>query len=154
MLTAEEQTKHPTLAVINSAGGPPIKTFDRPLTSGGGHEGGLSPLYRGFHWLPDGQSLVYINTLSGVSNLWRQPLDGSRQLQITNFKSDLIYNFAYTRDGHTLPSRVAATHATPSSSATSIRRSRFIAKEETDMQLTGNTIPHDAGAFNGSITPK
>ncbi len=101
MLTAEEQTKHPTLAVINSARGPPIKTFDLPLTSGGVYEGGFS-LYRGFHWLPDGQLLVYINTLSGVSNLWRQPLDGSRPLQIINFKSDLIYNFAYTRDGHTL----------------------------------------------------
>ena len=98
----DEQTKRPRLVVINSAGGPPIQTFDLPVTSGSVYEGGFSLLYRGFHWSPDGQSLVYINTLSGVSNLWRQPLDGSRPLQITNFKSDLIYNFAYARDGHAL----------------------------------------------------
>ncbi len=95
----DEQTKRPKLAVINSEGGPPIKTFDLPVTSGGIYEGGFSLLYRGFHWSPDGHSLVYANTLSGISNLWRQPLDGSRPLQITDFKSDLIYNFAYARDG-------------------------------------------------------
>ena len=29
------------------------------------------------HWSPDGRGLVYVNTLSAVSNLWLQPLDGS-----------------------------------------------------------------------------
>jgi hypothetical protein len=37
-----------------------------------------------------------------VSNLWSQPLDGGKAKQITDFKSDLIYNFAYSRDGRQL----------------------------------------------------
>lgn len=98
----DEQTKRPKLAVINAEGGTPVKTFDLPVSSLGIYETGFSHLYRGFHWSPDGRSLVYINTLSGVSNLWRQPLDGGKQAQITDFKSDLIYNFAYAPDGRTL----------------------------------------------------
>jgi tetratricopeptide (TPR) repeat protein len=98
----DEQTKRPKLVVINAEGGAPVKTFDLPVTSGGIYEGGFSLLYRGFHWSPDGRALVYINTLSGVSNLWRRPLDGGKTVQITDFKSDLIYNFAYAPDGRTL----------------------------------------------------
>jgi eukaryotic-like serine/threonine-protein kinase len=98
----DEQTKRPRLAVINAEGGTPVKTFDLPVSSLGIYETGFSHLYRGFHWSPDGRSLVYINTLSGVSNLWRQPLDGGKPVQITDFKSDLIYNFAYAPDGRTL----------------------------------------------------
>jgi hypothetical protein len=60
----------------------------------------------------DGKALVYINTLSGVSNLWRQPLDGSAAKQITNFKSDLIYSFDYSPDGQIWPSPERVTPAT------------------------------------------
>ena len=35
-------------------------------------------------------------------NLWSQPLDGSAPKQITDFKADLILNFAYSRDGRQL----------------------------------------------------
>jgi serine/threonine protein kinase len=49
-----------------------------------------------------GRALMYINTAGGVSNLWRQPLDGRAPKQITDFKSDLIYNFAYSHDGKQL----------------------------------------------------
>jgi Tol biopolymer transport system component len=98
----DEATKRPKLAVINAEGGAPVKTFNLPVTSRGIYESGFSTLYRGFHWSPDGRALVYINTLSGISNLWRQPLDSGAPKQITDFKSDLIYNFAYSRDGRTL----------------------------------------------------
>lgn len=97
----DKHTKGPKIAVINSEGGAPVKTFDLPVTSGSAYES-FSLLYRGFHWSPDGRALVYINTLDGVSNLWRQPLDGGKPAQITDFKSDLIYNFAYALDGRTL----------------------------------------------------
>ncbi len=97
---SDPQTNRPKIAVVKFDGGGPVKTFDLPVTSGTSLFESLS--YRGFHWSPDGQALIYINTLSGVSNLWRQPLGGSTARQITNFKSDLIYNFAYSRDGHAL----------------------------------------------------
>lgn len=98
----DAETKRPKLAVIKFNGGAPVKTFDLPVTSGGTYEFGFSLLYRGFRWAPDGRALVYNNTLSGASNLWRQPLDGGKAVQITDFKSDLIYNFAYSHDGRTL----------------------------------------------------
>jgi len=96
----DEQTKRPKIAVITFDGGAPVRVFDLPVTSGTNLYERL--FYRGFHWSPDGRALVYINTLGGVSNLWRQPLDGGKAVQITHFKSDLILNFAYSRDGHAL----------------------------------------------------
>lgn len=74
-------------------GGTLVKTFDLPVTFGYDDR---------FHWSPDSHAFVYINTLSGVSNLWRQPLDGSPAKQITDFKAERIWNFAYSRDGRSL----------------------------------------------------
>ena len=96
----DEETKRPKLAMIEFESGALVKRFDLPVTTGSSFY--ESAFYHGFHWSPDGRALIYINTLSGVSNLWRQPLDGSAPKQITNFKSDLIYNFAYSRDGRDL----------------------------------------------------
>ncbi|MGI9165856.1 MAG: hypothetical protein ACR2G5_05645 [Pyrinomonadaceae bacterium] len=99
----DEQTKRPKMAVVTFEGVAPVRTFDLPVSSGTSlYESGFTLLYRGFHWSPDGRALVYVNTLAGVSNLWSQPLDGGAAKQITNFKSDLILNFAYSRDGHQL----------------------------------------------------
>jgi serine/threonine protein kinase len=89
----DEQTKRPQLVVIACEGGAPVKTFELPVTA---FYGGV------FHWSPDGQAFIYINTVGDSSNLWRQPLDGSAAKQITDFKSDYIVNFAYSRDGHQL----------------------------------------------------
>ena len=85
----EEKTKRPEFAVVTMDGAP-FKTIEAPL------QGVV------FHWFPDGQSLVFVKTILGVSNLWRQPLDGGKPEQITNFKSDLIFNFAYSLDGRRL----------------------------------------------------
>jgi serine/threonine protein kinase len=99
----DEKTKRPKLAVVTFDGATPLRTFDLPVSSGTSlYESGFTLLYRGFHWSPDGRALIYVNTLGGVSNLWSQPLDGGKAVQITNFKSDLILNFAYSHDGRTL----------------------------------------------------
>ena len=96
----DEQTKRPKIAVVAFDTGAPVRTLDLPVTSGTDLYEKL--FYRGFHWSPDGRALVYINKLGGVSNLWSQPLDGSAPKQITDFKSDLILTFAYSRDGRQL----------------------------------------------------
>lgn len=87
----DDATKRPKITVTAFNDGAPIKTFDMPVTS--------NPA---FHWAHDGHALVYIDTRKGVSNLWSQPLDGGAPRQITDFKSDLIYKFAYSRDGRGL----------------------------------------------------
>lgn len=78
------------LALIPFEGGRPIKTLDVPFSTAM------------LRWSRDGQSLTYINTLSGVSNIWSQPLDGSPPKQLTDFKKERIFWFDWSRDGKAL----------------------------------------------------
>lgn len=78
------------LAILPFAGGTPDKLFDLPTTA----DRLIAP-----RWTPDGQALLYANTSGGVSNLWRQPIAGGPAEPFTNFLSDLIFNFAVSRDG-------------------------------------------------------
>jgi len=38
---------------------------------------------------------TYLDKTNGVHNLWRQPIDGSAPVQITNFDSDLIMHYGW-----------------------------------------------------------
>jgi Tol biopolymer transport system component len=60
-------------------------------------------------WAPDGRALDYILTRGGASNIWRQALAGGPPKQISNFKSDLIFFFAWSRDGKQLALERGAT---------------------------------------------
>jgi Tol biopolymer transport system component len=79
------------IAVASTEGGEPLKTFDLPATF-------RHPL----HWTPDGRALAYIDTKGGVSNIVAQPLDGGAPKQLTDFKADRIFSFAYSPDGKQL----------------------------------------------------
>ncbi|HLL72570.1 MAG TPA: winged helix-turn-helix domain-containing protein [Pyrinomonadaceae bacterium] len=59
-------------------------------------------------WTPDGQVLIFISTVGGVSNLWLQPADGSRARQITDFSAQEIEAFDLARGGRGLA--VVRTH--------------------------------------------
>lgn len=91
----DETTHRPKIAVVRFEDGSPVKTFDLPASGSSLYE---RLFYHNFHWSPDGRALVYINTVAGVSNLWRQPMDSGKPVQITNFKSDRILSFAYSHD--------------------------------------------------------
>ena len=54
---------------------------------------------RKIQWVPDGTALSYFVGADGVDNLWVQPLDGSPAKQITDFKSEQIHNYGWSRDG-------------------------------------------------------
>jgi len=71
-------------------GGKPIKTFSV-----------VSPEGR-IRWTKDGRGLLYIVTADGVSNIWRQPIDGGRPVPVTQFQNDLIFSFDISPDGKTL----------------------------------------------------
>jgi Tol biopolymer transport system component len=76
------------IAVIPLEGGAPVKTFDLPTMN--------------VRWSSDGRALTYIDTRDNASNIWSQPLAGGPTRQLTNWKSDRIFNFAWSRDGKQL----------------------------------------------------
>jgi eukaryotic-like serine/threonine-protein kinase len=88
--TPPTASKPNQLKVIPFDGGPPIYQFDWP------------PLASGPHWAPSGQSIEYSLTKNGASNIWEHKLTGGPPKQITNFKSDLIFYFSWSRDGRQL----------------------------------------------------
>jgi Tol biopolymer transport system component len=85
----EEPNSPSQLAILPSEGGRPIKTL--PLPSG------FMPT--NLRWTRDGREIVYGVTRGGVTNLWAQPVDGSPSKQLTNFTSDRIFFFDFSRDG-------------------------------------------------------
>ncbi|HKR01677.1 MAG TPA: protein kinase [Pyrinomonadaceae bacterium] len=76
------------IALIPFEGGEPVKTFNLPAQT--------------VHWTPDGLALTYVDSRGGVSNIWSQPVDGGKPVQLTDFKSDLIFGFDWSRDGRQL----------------------------------------------------
>jgi serine/threonine protein kinase len=87
------------LALISSEDGKPVKLFDIQPTAvlpNSLVELGV------IRWTTDGKAITYVDTREGVSNIWRQPLDGGKPVQLTDFKSDRILSFDWSRDGKQL----------------------------------------------------
>jgi DNA-binding winged helix-turn-helix (wHTH) protein/Tol biopolymer transport system component len=81
------------VVLVQSSSGEIIKTFDiTPETNSGS---GLRPL----RWALDGHSIYFVTQINGVSNIWKQPIDGSLATQITTFESGRIFNFVFSPDG-------------------------------------------------------
>jgi serine/threonine protein kinase/Tol biopolymer transport system component len=92
----DEESARWKLAVFPFDGGAPTKTFDMPM-----------PYLQHFvwqkiRWTADGQALTYIDRRGGISNIWSQPLSGGDPRQLTDFKADQIFNFAWSADGKQL----------------------------------------------------
>jgi Tol biopolymer transport system component/DNA-binding winged helix-turn-helix (wHTH) protein len=62
-------------------------------------EGMAQPDFFILNWSPDSRALTYIATQQGVSNIWSKPIDGGPARQLTNFTTDRIFRFAWSRDG-------------------------------------------------------
>jgi DNA-binding winged helix-turn-helix (wHTH) protein/Tol biopolymer transport system component len=81
----------PVWVVAPSTGGAPLYTIDADPRHGDR-----------VRFTLDGKSLAYIVDDHGVSNLWAIRLAAGAPKQITDFKSDLIFDFAWSRDGKQL----------------------------------------------------
>jgi tricorn protease len=84
------------IALVSFDGGGIIKTFDARLET--------YPFSnnQNLQWTRDGRAIYYIALNNGVSNIWRQPIDGSPPVQITKFETGRIFNFAYSPSGKRL----------------------------------------------------
>ena len=74
------------LAVIPARGGSSIRIFDVP--------GGTSRV----RWSPAGNSLQYLVTHDGATNIWEQALRGGKPQQLTKFTSGRIFDFSWSSD--------------------------------------------------------
>jgi len=83
------------LAIMNSAGGLPTRTFD--ITPEGTLPSGRVPL----RWTADGRALTYPMTLNDETNLWLQPVAGGPARQITHFHG-YISAYDWSPDGKQL----------------------------------------------------
>jgi len=81
------------VALIPFEGGEPVRLLDISQKFIGGP---------GMRWTPDGRALLYAETQGGVSNIWSLPVDGGAPKQLTDFKSDEIFQFDFSRDGKQL----------------------------------------------------
>jgi serine/threonine protein kinase len=79
------------LAVVSATGGNPVYTFNLPGDAA----------YR-LHWAPDGKGLQFLLTRKGVTNVWEQRLSGGDPHPVTNFTEGQLFDFSWTRDGHSL----------------------------------------------------
>ncbi len=95
----EQANNQPKLSIIPFEGGEPVTTINLRRT--------VQPI--AFAWLPDGKSIAYLDSGSGILNVWSQPIDGSEPKQLTNFKTEFVTNFAISRDGKIAAYRWSAT---------------------------------------------
>jgi hypothetical protein len=82
------------LAVMPAEGGAPVRVFDTPT----------NPI-KTLRWTPDGSAVLYVVNRRGVTNVWKQPIDGGPPAPLTSFASDDILDFDVARDGRLLLSR-------------------------------------------------
>ena len=93
IIPAESQFQKGSIAVIPAEGGAPVKSF---------HVMPFFWSYLSARWTPDGQALVFRDSMSYVSNLWKQPLAGGPPSRLTDFTTETIFNYAFSRDGQRL----------------------------------------------------
>ena len=92
----QSQPKRWRSAFVRSEGGQSTNTFDLPQFFG---VGGASVRVC---WTVDGRLLTYVDTRSGVSNIWGRPTDGGPHKQLTHFESGLIFSYDWSPDGKQL----------------------------------------------------
>lgn len=83
--------KRQRFALMSVEGGQRTKVFDLP-----------QPVEQIVHWMSDGHALTYTDLRDGISNIWASPIDGGTPKQLTNFRTDQIFGYAWSRDGKQL----------------------------------------------------
>lgn len=68
-------------------------------------------------WTPDGKNVSFVNDENGFANIWILPLNGEKPRRVTSFNDNLIFSFAWSRDGK----RLAVTRGTLTSDAVLFR---------------------------------
>lgn len=81
------------LLFLPSAGGPPSKRVDVPISRSVGYR---------IKWTPDSKALIYMAEVNGPIAIVKQVLDGGPTEQIAIFDQDELFDFDYSVDGQFL----------------------------------------------------
>ncbi len=92
-LPSESRGKHGQIIIASFETGTIAKSFE-VLT--------YDYYYCALNWTPDGKAVVFRRTDDQPANLWKQNLAGGDPIQLTDFKSDLIFSYAFTHDGKSI----------------------------------------------------
>ncbi len=88
----QETTEAPQqVAILPATGGTPTHRFDLPVFP-----------FSSLRWHPNGKALTYLTRQDSAMNIWQQPLTGGAPEKLTDFKSDRLFAYAWSRDGRTL----------------------------------------------------
>jgi WD40 repeat protein len=68
-------------------GGAPNKLLPIPIVD-----------WQRIQWSADGRSLIYVQTVNGVSNLWSYDVSSGATKRITNFAAEEIFSYAWSPD--------------------------------------------------------
>jgi eukaryotic-like serine/threonine-protein kinase len=98
MLDGDLSNVRTKLAVMDSATGRVIKTFDISSIGSGIPDDSFGWTLR---WKPDGEGLTIGLTQNNITNLWVQPISGASPRQITHFPDNVIA-YAWSPDGRQL----------------------------------------------------
>lgn len=88
----DENRARKGIAIIPVQGGPPRKFVSEIPTK----------LFQRVQWISNGQALTYIKADNGVSNIWSYNLDDGSKQQLTNFKENQIFAYAWSPDSKQL----------------------------------------------------
>jgi Tol biopolymer transport system component/DNA-binding winged helix-turn-helix (wHTH) protein len=80
------------IAILPVNGSAPAKTIDKISLQRWSY----------LHWLSDSSALTVAGTQNGISNIYKISLESGLTQPITNFKSDWIFRYAWSKDGKNL----------------------------------------------------
>jgi Tol biopolymer transport system component len=100
--TASPDSKQVTFQYMKRGGGAMIGQVS---LDGGTINDVAKPPFRfsqAFRWTPDGTAVAYIDNSNGPGQIWALPSTGGPAKQLTNFATDSIFWFDWSRDGKQL----------------------------------------------------
>ena len=85
-----DQVQLSNLALFPARGGPPLKVFPLSATV----DERVGP-----RWTPDGKAIAFIEQRGATSNIWAISIEGGAARQLSNFTSDRVASFDWSKDG-------------------------------------------------------
>ncbi|HMQ02878.1 MAG TPA: winged helix-turn-helix domain-containing protein [Pyrinomonadaceae bacterium] len=85
----KEKANKYRVAFVDPEGAAPFRSIEGRMIRG----------ISSFRWSPDGAALTFSDCKAQICNLWNLPINGSHPVQLTNFTSDSISGFGWSKDG-------------------------------------------------------